>query len=278
LPINPHPPTHKHQSPGDLVLVAGATGGVGQLVVAKLLERGFRVRALTRSARRARAVFLGEAAAAAGAPLPAGLELVEGDTRTPATLPAALGGGVAAVACCTGTTAFPSLRWRGGNGPKETDEVGVTNLVAATVAAAPPGLARFVLTSSAGVDRAGKPPYSILNLFGVLTAKKAGEAALLASGLPATILRPGRLTDGPYTSYDLNTLFQATAGPGRAGVRGARSDCLDGETSRVAVAEAVVQCLGLACTDGGAAISLESCPPPGPGMDVGRWAEILCPE
>lgn len=28
--------------------------------------------------------------------------------------------------------------------------------------------------------------------------------------------RPGRLTDGPYTSYDLNTLLQATAGERRA--------------------------------------------------------------
>ncbi|PLZ85803.1 NmrA family NAD(P)-binding protein [Fischerella thermalis] len=31
------------------VLVAGATGGVGQLVVGKLLEKGFKVRVLTRS-------------------------------------------------------------------------------------------------------------------------------------------------------------------------------------------------------------------------------------
>lgn len=28
--------------------------------------------------------------------------------------------------------------------------------------------------------------------------------------------RPGRLTDGPYTSYDLNTLLKATAGERRA--------------------------------------------------------------
>jgi len=28
--------------------------------------------------------------------------------------------------------------------------------------------------------------------------------------------RPGRLTDGPYTSYDLNTLLKATAGQRRA--------------------------------------------------------------
>lgn len=28
--------------------------------------------------------------------------------------------------------------------------------------------------------------------------------------------RPGKLTDGPYTSYDLNSLFKATAGERRA--------------------------------------------------------------
>ncbi|KAL5661275.1 hypothetical protein ACJX0J_028400, partial [Zea mays] len=31
---------------------------------------------------------------------------------------------------------------------------------------------------------------------------------------------PGRLTDGPYTSYDLNTLLKATAGEQRAVVIG----------------------------------------------------------
>lgn len=32
--------------------------------------------------------------------------------------------------------------------------------------------------------------------------------------------RAGRLTDGPYTSYDLNTLLKATAGQRRAVVIG----------------------------------------------------------
>jgi hypothetical protein len=43
---------------------------------------------------------------------------------------------------------------------------------------------------------------------GVLKFKRDSEMALEASGLPYTILRPSRLTDGPYTSYDLNTLLQ----------------------------------------------------------------------
>ena len=42
---------------GSKVLVVGATGGVGQLVVAKLLEAGYRVRAAGRSAERARETF-----------------------------------------------------------------------------------------------------------------------------------------------------------------------------------------------------------------------------
>lgn len=42
----------------------------------------------------------------------------------------------------------------------------------------------------------------------MLKFKRDSEMALEASGLPFTILRPSRLTDGPYTSYDLNTLLQ----------------------------------------------------------------------
>lgn len=92
---------------------------------------------------------------------------------------------------------------------------------------------------------------SIMNLFGVLKYKKMGEDFLRDSGLPFTIIRsgttygyqiilqnanniwftdllyyddilsrPGRLTDGPYTSYDLNTLLKATAGERRAVVIG----------------------------------------------------------
>lgn len=34
------------------------------------------------------------------------------------------------------------------------------------------------------------------------------------------VYRAGRLTDGPYTSYDLNTLLKATAGQRRAVVIG----------------------------------------------------------
>ncbi len=55
------------------ILVAGATGNAGRQVVRELLALGQRVRALTRNA--------------AGADLPAGVEVVEGDLTRPETVP-----------------------------------------------------------------------------------------------------------------------------------------------------------------------------------------------
>ena len=55
-----------------------------------------------------------------------------------------------------------SNRWKDNNGPEQTDWVGARNLIAAC----PPSLRRFVLTTSAGVERSDQLPFSILNLFG----------------------------------------------------------------------------------------------------------------
>jgi hypothetical protein len=70
---------------------------------------------------------------------------------------------------------------------------------------------------------------------GVLKYKKESERLLQQSGLPWTIVRPSRLTDGPYTSYDLNTLLKATAGT-RQDVQISLQDDQVGEASRIAVA------------------------------------------
>ena len=43
-----------------------------------------------------------------------------GDTRQPQTLSPSLFEGVTHVICTTGTTAFPSQRWVGENGPEQT--------------------------------------------------------------------------------------------------------------------------------------------------------------
>ena len=80
---------------------------------------------------------------------------------------------------------------------------------------------------------------------GVLKYKRQSEELLMQSSLAYTVLRPGRLTDGPYTSYDLNTLLQATAGS-RQDIQVAAKDELNGETSRIALAGMIDQgCGGL---------------------------------
>ena len=215
----------------DKILVAGATGGVGQLVVAKLLAKDLDVRALTRDRSKAESMFDSQ------------VEIVEGDIRQPITLVNATDG-VNYIICCTGTTAFPSLRWgfanlfQPSNSPEAVDGEGVKNLVTA----APKDLKRFVFVSSAGVLRKDELPYNILNAFGVLDAKLMGEKAIATSGLPYTIIRPARLIDGPYTSYDLNTLLRAKT-DGKKAVVIKAGDSLDGETSRIDVANACVECL-----------------------------------
>ncbi len=222
----------------ELVLVAGATGGVGQLTVARLLEKGFSVRVLTRNANKAQKMFAQR------------VEIAFGDIRYPDTLMAALQN-VTYIICCTGTTAFPSTRWDfknfflAQNNPHQVDAIGVKNLVAAS----PANLKRFVFVSSIGVLRQDKLPFNILNTFGVLNAKKQGEEAIMSSGLPYTIIRPGRLIDGPYTSYDLNTLWQAKTS-GKLAVKIGTGDVLVGQTSRIDVATACVECIFNPTTEG----------------------------
>uniref|UniRef100_A0A6N2MI04 NAD(P)-binding domain-containing protein n=1 Tax=Salix viminalis TaxID=40686 RepID=A0A6N2MI04_SALVM len=223
-------------SSSKLVLVVGGSGGVGQLVVASLLNQNIKSRLLLRDPEKAIALF--------GKQDEEKLQVFKGDTRNPEDLDPSLFEGVTHVICCTGTTAFPSKRWDGNNTPERTDWEGVRNLVSAL----PSTLKRIVLVSSVGVTKFNELPWSIMNLFGVLKYKKMGEDFVLKSGLPFTIIRPGRLTDGPYTSYDLNTLLKATAGKRCAVVIG-QGDKLVGEVSRI-VGE-------------------------GPGCDQPKWKELF---
>ena len=215
----------------DKILVAGATGGVGQLVMAKLLARDFNVRGLTRNKVKAEPMFENR------------VELVEGDIRYPNTLVDAVKD-IDYLICCTGTTAFPSLRWdfanlfQPSNSPEAVEVDGVKNLLSAV----PQDLKRFVFVSSCGVLRKDQLPFNILNAFGVLDAKLKGEQAIASSGLPYTIIRPGRLIDGPYTSYDLNTLLRAKT-DGKQDVKIEAGDNLNGDASRIDVANACVESL-----------------------------------
>ncbi|KAJ4980213.1 hypothetical protein NE237_010993 [Protea cynaroides] len=248
-------------SSSKLVLVVGGTGGVGQLIVASLLNRNIKSRLFLRDPTKATTLF--------GKQDEKNLQVWKGDTRNPDDLDPAMFEGVTHVICCTGTTAFPSRRWDGDNTPERVDWEGVRNLVCAL----PPSIERFVLVSSVGVTKFDELPWSIMNLFGVLKFKKMGEDLVHKSGLPFTIIRPGRLTDGPYTSYDLNTLLKATAGQRRAVLIG-QGDKLVGEVSRLVVAEACIQALDVEFTRG-QVYEINSVEGEGPGSDPEKWRELF---
>ncbi|XP_075494303.1 uncharacterized protein At2g34460, chloroplastic [Primulina tabacum] len=244
-----------------LVLVIGGTGGVGQLVVASFLNRKIKLRLLLRNPEKATTLF--------GKQDEEILQVWKGDTRNPEDLVPSMFEGVTHVICCTGTTAFPTRRWDGDNTPERVDWEGVRNLVLSL----PSSLERIVLVSSIGVTKYNELPWSIMNLFGVLKYKKMGEDFVRNSGLPFTIIRAGRLTDGPYTSYDLNTLLQATVGERRAVVID-QGDKLVGEVSRLVIAEACVQALDIDFT-AGQIYEINSVQGEGPGSDPQKWRKLF---
>ncbi|CAL0305987.1 unnamed protein product [Lupinus luteus] len=244
-----------------LVLLLGASGGVGQLVAAALLQRNVKSRLILRDPEKAATLFGKQDAEK--------LQVYKADTRNQDELDPSIFEGVTHVICCTGTTAFPSKRWDDNNTPERVDWLGVKNVVSAL----PSAVKRVVLVSSIGVTKSNELPWSIMNLFGVLKYKKMGEDFLRSSGLPFTIIRPGRLTDGPYTSYDLNTLLKATAGQRRAVLIG-QGDKLVGEASRIVVAEACIQALDLEITEN-QVYEISSVEGEGPGNEVQKWQELF---
>lgn len=83
------------QETSSVVLVAGATGGVGKRVVSRLVKRGDKVRALVRDGKRAKKI-LGN-----------NVEIVEADITIQETLTPQLTQDVTKVICCTGTKVQP---------------------------------------------------------------------------------------------------------------------------------------------------------------------------
>lgn len=157
------------------VLVAGATGGIGKLVVHKLLAQGTPVRVLARDFTAARVLFSDT------------VEYIAGDTRQPETLVPAVAG-VQAVICTIGAGQGVDTS----NTPEKVDYEGVRNLVEAAKDAQ---VEHFVLVSSLGVTQHDHMLNRMFN--NVLNWKLKGEDAVRASGIPYTIIRPGGLIDEP---------------------------------------------------------------------------------
>nr|XP_023918868.1 protein TIC 62, chloroplastic-like [Quercus suber] len=184
----------------NLVFVAGATGRVGSRTVRELLKLGFQVRAGVRSAQRAETLVqsvkqmkLNVENASEGTQSVEKLALVECDLEKQDQIGPALGN-ASVVICCIGASEKEVFDI---TGPYRIDYLAAKNLIdAATVAK----VKHFVLLTSLGTNKVGFPA-AILNLFwGVLIWKRKAEEALLASGLPYTIVRPGGM-ERPTDAY-----------------------------------------------------------------------------
>jgi uncharacterized protein YbjT (DUF2867 family) len=190
-----------------LVLVAGATGQTGSLIVEQLQENGYQVRALVRDMERGREK-LGE-----------NIQYAEGDVRDIESIKAAMSGVSALISAIGAGRSDPS------NGPEFVDYQGVKTLAEASAEA---GLQQMVLVSSSGVTHEDHMLNKMFN--NVLIWKLKGEDALRASGVPYTIVRPGGLVNTPA---------------GQEGVAFAQGDKTGGRVSRADVAAICVAALSI---------------------------------
>ncbi|HSU34300.1 MAG TPA: SDR family oxidoreductase [Propionibacteriaceae bacterium] len=153
-------------SPSQPVLVVGGTGFLGRQVVAELVARGKRVRALVRP---------GSDAAALDGPE---VTVVRGDMLDRASLDTAMQGVDAVVTSAAGYTR------RRKTDTSDTDLVGNRNLADAAKAA---GVRRFVFTSILTCDQAPEVPH--------FWHKAETERYLAEQRVPYVALRPGAFLD-----------------------------------------------------------------------------------
>ncbi|MDF1520415.1 MAG: SDR family oxidoreductase [Brevefilum sp.] len=153
------------------ILIVGATGKTGRIIVQKMLDRGDQPRVFVRDQALAENLFGGN------------VQAIIGDVRQNESLLPAMDG------IDTVISAIGSRTPVGKNCPKRVDYQGVENMVQAAVDA---GVRRFILISSIAVTKPGHP----MNCFGkVLEYKLKGEDILRNSGMDYLVIRPGGLKD-----------------------------------------------------------------------------------
>jgi len=196
------------------VLVVGATGSIGTLVVAEALANGCKVRALVRDRDRA------------SASLPAQAEVVEGDLTRASTMGEAVDG-IDAVVFTHGSHGAPGEAER-------VDYGGVRNVLEA-LGARP---ARIALMTAIGVtDREGAYNRST----GVHDWKRRSERLVRVSGRPYTVVRPGW--------FDYNSPSQMRLAMLQGDTRHA-GDPRDGVVSRRQIAQVLVASLSSPAAQG----------------------------
>jgi uncharacterized protein YbjT (DUF2867 family) len=188
------------------VTVIGGAGLTGRLVTSSLREHGAKVRVLTRDPRRARSF------------LPTDVSVYRADVRDSATLTGPLRDAAAVVVCVR-----PGPTGIGPDRPEVTAYQGVQRILRASLSWL--GKPRLVLVSQVRVTRQDDSVNreSCLPDWGL-----RGEDAVRKSGLPYTVVRPGRLTNAPG---------------GREGIRLGQGDAGYGSVSRADVAAVCVQAL-----------------------------------
>jgi nucleoside-diphosphate-sugar epimerase len=233
------------------VLVIGGTSGIGQLVTKKLANdrsQNFIIRATCRNKLRGEEILIDhENDSSTNNNNNNNIEVVELDLlQNDTTQLQEVMKDVSVVVISVGTTAFPTIKWKGGNTPKAIDDIAVTRI--ANVAATIESIQKVILITSIGVTRTNEMPFLILNLFGVLDAKKSGENAIQQYSITTNrkyqsiIIRPGRLIGGPFTNMDVAKLLQIQGGT-ENGVTLENGDTLLGDCKRDACAECIVQCI-----------------------------------
>ena len=196
--MNPRPLT---------VLVVGATGSIGRLVVAEALRQGHAVRALVRDLGRARG-------------LPQEAQRVVGDLTRPQTLSAAVEG-IDAIVFAHGSDG-------GGKAAAEqVDYGGVRNVLQALGGRQ----ARIALMTAIGVTNRQRDYNRATQIH---DWKRRGERLVRASGLPYTIVRPGWFD---YNAADQLRLVFLQGDTRQAG------NPSDGVISRQQIAEVLVRSL-----------------------------------
>lgn len=160
-----------------LVLIHGATGATGRLLVDRLLEEGHDVRALVRDPEKGAVL------------IEAGVEVVPGDLTDPDdTALVEATRSVDAVAFCAGSGSA--------TGKDQTLLVDLYGAVRTIDVAAEAEVGRYVMLSSMAADA---PLSSGTGIAPYLAAKHAADRILRATPITWSVVRPGRLTDEPAT-------------------------------------------------------------------------------
>lgn len=155
------------------VLVAGANGQVGHRVVLMLAKAGHEVRAMIRDESQA-----------------SGMQKIGGEPVV-----ADLEGDVSGTAAGCDAVVF-SAGGGPGSGPKKKETIDRQGAVKLIEAAKQHGVPRYIMVSAMG---AADPESGSEAMKPYLRAKARADEALQESGLAYTIIRPGRLTNGPGT-------------------------------------------------------------------------------